>query len=215
MKHDIIIATFAVLVGCFPLGACRHSGARSPEALRDAYKQALSKNNPEAAYALLSPELQATVPRSEFVARWNAHAEERAAAVRATVPAAMQAPIRGGQTIHGNTILTWTFVGKRYQIVRGLPGLADTSTPIQTIRAFLASVRAADLGRIHSLLSDELAARLGDDWNHRATLIEAMLETPGAIEYSSDMQRAVLRYEPGRALTLEQTPDGWRIRSWQ
>ena len=39
--------------------ACRSTGARSPEALRDAYAQALRKDDPDAAYALLSPELQA------------------------------------------------------------------------------------------------------------------------------------------------------------
>ena len=57
--------------------------------------------------------------------------------------------------------------------------------------------------------------RLRDDWSRRADLLEQLLTQPGAIEYTTGMQRAILRYEPGHALTLEQTPQGWRILSLQ
>lgn len=203
--------TFLALTLALP--ACRSArGARSPEALRDAYAQALKRDDPDAAYALLSPELQARTPRAEFRARWQAQTRERAAAqtALASLPPAQRAAIAGGQTVHGDRVLTWVDVAGRYQIVDGLPGLPNSSTPAQTIRAFLAAVRG-DFRNLEALVSDELAARLRDDWGRRATLIEALLEQPGAIEYSSDMQRAVLRYEPGRALTLEQTPAGWRL----
>jgi hypothetical protein len=206
-----------LLLGLALLAACRASGARSPEALRDAYAQALRRDDPDAAYALLSPELQAATPRAAFQARWKAQAAERAQAQRdlAALPAPYRRPIPGGQTVHGDRVLTWVEVGGRYQILHGLPGLPDSSTPAQAIRAFLAALRAADLHTLEALASDELAARLREDWNRRATAIEALLEQPGAIEFSSDMQRAVLRYEPGRALTLEQTPAGWRLTALQ
>lgn len=200
------------------LQACRGSGgARSPEGLRDAYAQALKRDDPDAAYALLSPELQAHTPLGEFRARWRAQSGERAVArdELANLPPAQRAPIAGGQTIHGDRVLTWVKVGGRYQIVTGLPGLPDISTPAQAIRAFLAAIRGADLRGLEAVVSDELAARVRDDWGRRAALIEARLEQPGAIEYSSDMQRAVLPYEPGRALTLEQSPSGWRLTAVQ
>lgn len=200
------------------LPACRSSrGARSPEALRDAYAQALKRDDPDAAYALLSPELQARTLRAEFRARWQAQSAERAQAqtALASLPPAQRAAIAGGQTVHGDRVLTWAEVAGRYQIVAGLPGLPDISTPAQAIRAFLAAVRGADLRGLEALASDELAARLRDDWSRRAALIEALLDQPGAIEYSGDMQRAVLRYETGRALTLEQTPTGWRLTGVQ
>jgi hypothetical protein len=198
-------------------GACRTSGARSPEALRDAYAQALRRDDPDAAYALLSPELQAATPRTTFRARWRAQSAERKAAQNAlaALPPAYRAPIAGGQTVHGKHVLTWTEVAGTYQIVGGLPGLPDTSTPAQAIRAFLAAVRRADLHTLEALVSDDLAGRLRDDWERRATAIEALLDQPGALEFSSDMQRAVLRYEPGRALTLEQTTAGWRLMALQ
>lgn len=199
------------------LSACRPIGARSPEALRDAYAQALRRDDPDAAYALLSRELQAKTSREAFRARWKAQASERKAAQAAIkdLPASHRAAILGGQTVHGDRVLTWAQVGGHYRIVAGLPGLPDSSTPAQAIRAFLAAVRSADLHTLEALVSDELAARLRDDWNRRATVIESLLEQPGAIEYSSDMQRAVLRYEPGRALTLEQSPAGWRLTALQ
>lgn len=197
--------------------ACKHAGARSPEALRDAYAQALRRDDPDAAYALLAPSVQATTTREAFRARWKSAASERAAALAAIgdLPKTHTRAIAGGQTVHGDRVLTWTEVGGRYQIVQGLPGLPDTSTPAQTIRAFLTALRAADLHTLEALVDDDLAARLRDDWNRRTTAIEALLNQPGAIEYSSDMQRAVLRYEPGRALTLEQTPAGWRLTALQ
>lgn len=212
-----------LLLGLFLLalplssGACRSVGARSPEALRDAYAQALRRDDPDAAYALLAPELQAATTREAFRARWKAQAAERKAALTAIsgLPPAYRAPITGGQTVHGDRVLTWTEVAGRYQIVAGLPGLPDTSTPAQAIRAFLAAVRRADLHALEALVNDDLAGRLRDDWNRRATAIEALLEQPGAIEFSSDMQRAVLRYEPGRALTLEQNTAGWRLTALQ
>ena len=206
------------LLALLAVSACRGSrGARSPEALRDAYAQALKRDDPDAAYALLSPELQARTPRAEFRTRWKAQAGERAAAQTAltNLPKAQHAAISGGQTVHADRILTWAEVAGGYQIVAGLPGLPDSSTPAQTIRALVAAIRGADLRNLEALVSDELAARLRDDWGRRTALIEALLEQPGAIEYSSDMQRAVLRYESGRALTLEQSPAGWRLTALQ
>ncbi len=198
-------------------GACRTSGARSPEALRDAYAQALRRDDPDAAYALLSPELQAATSPEIFRARWRAQSAERKAAqaTLTALPPAYRAPLPTGQTVHGKHVLTWAEVGGTYQILGGLPGLPDTSTPAQAIRAFLAAVRRADLHTLEALVSDDLAGRLRDDWERRTTAIEALLDQPGAIEFSSDMQRAVLRYEPGRALTLEQTTAGWRLTALQ
>lgn len=209
-------ALIVVLVGC--AAACRPSGgARSPEALRDAYARALAADDPAAAYALLAPELQATTPREAFVARWKAQAAERGAARAAleTLPPALKAPLRGGETVHDRAVLTWAQVGGRYQIVAGLPGLPDLSTPAGAIRAFIAAVRGADLGALSALFTDDLSSRLRDDWNRRADLLEQLIAQPGAIEFTPGMERAILRYEPGRAITLEQTPQGWRIVALQ
>ncbi|WAS98217.1 hypothetical protein [Nannocystis punicea] len=198
--------------------ACRGGGgARSPEALREAYARALTADDPAAAYALLGPELRAATSKEVFTARWKAQAAERSAAKAAldTLPPALKPPVRGGETVHDGAVLAWAMVGGHYQVVTGLPGLPDLSTPAGAIRAFLAAVRRADLGALSALLADDLSSRLRDDWNRRADLLEQLLKQPGAIEYTPGMERAILRYEPGRALTLEQTPQGWRIVALQ
>ncbi|MCY1062509.1 hypothetical protein [Nannocystis sp. SCPEA4] len=185
--------------------------------MRDAYARALAADDPAAAYALLSPELRAATSKEAFTARWKTQAAERAAAKAAldTLPPALKAPVRGGETLHEGAVLSWAQVGDGYQVVSGLPDLPDLSTPAGAIRAFVLAVRRADLDALSALLADDLSSRLRDDWNRRADLLEQLLKQPGAIEYTPGMERAILRYEPGRALTLEQTPQGWRIVALQ
>ena len=61
------------------------------------------------------------------------------------------------------------------------------------------------------MLSDGLVDAIDEDWSARVDAIELALEEPGGLELSADLRRAELRYEEGRAVSLEQTPDGWRI----
>jgi hypothetical protein len=194
--------------------ACSHGQARSPERLRDAHVAALEANDPAAAYALLAPDVRAAVPFEEFAARWKADADEHAAAVATAklLDPALEAPLHGGTTVHaGGRVLRWTQVDDELQVVDGLPGRPDTSTPAQTVRAFIAAVRTADLAEVRGLLGEALVEAVDEDWSERVDAIERALEEPGALDLSADLRRAELRYETGRVLTLEQTPEGWRI----
>ncbi|MEM7160044.1 MAG: hypothetical protein AAF799_44810 [Myxococcota bacterium] len=203
-----------VLVAVLGLAACGPRHARSPAQLRDAHVAALEGNDPKAAYALLSPDVQATVSYEQFEARWKADAAEHQAASQAAddLPAALKTPIEGGTTVHsGGHVLRWTRVGDDLLVSDGLPGRPDTSTPAQTVRAFVAAVRRADLAELRVVLGDSLLAVIDEDWNQRVDAIEQALEEPGALDLSADLRRAELRYDVGRAVTLEQTPQGWRI----
>lgn len=203
-----------LLLGVALLPGCRHRQARSPTRLRDAHVAALKADDPHAAYALLSPDLRAATPYEDFEARWKADRAEHAAAISAaeSLPAELAAPIHGGTTMHpGGRVLVWTEVGEELLVTDGLPGRPDTSTPASTVRAFIAAVRQADLGEIRSLLGDELVGAIDEDWSARVDAIELALEEPGGLELSADLRRAELRYEEGRAVSLEQTPHGWRI----
>lgn len=199
--------------------ACKTAGgASSPERLVAAHQQALIKDDPQAAYALLSPEAQAKTPYDAFAARWRADAAERSATVEAAreMPPDQRGVTRSGSTVHpGGHVLQWTEVGGRYVVTAGLPGRPQAATPAQAIRSFIAAVRRADLDEVRGLLTDELASALEEDWQARVDAIEAALEEPGTLELSGDFQRAALRYEPQHAVTLRQTPAGWRIMSLQ
>jgi limonene-1,2-epoxide hydrolase len=204
----------ATAVLCVLATACVAQQARSPARVRDAHVAALRDDDPAAAYALLSPELRAATPKAEFEARWKADAAEHEAAIAAaeSLDPALAAPLHGGTTVHeGGRVLQWTQVDDELQVVDGLPGRPDTSTPAQAVRAFVAAVRRADLAEVKGLLGESLLEAVDEDWSDRVDAIERALEEPGALDLSADLRRAELRYEAGRALTLEQTPQGWRI----
>ena len=193
---------------------CGHTHPRTPEQLRAAYARALATNDPDAAYALLAPEVQAKISREDFRTRWKGQPRERRAAAAAVqrLPEQQSLALREATTAHGNgATLRWVDIDGRYRVVSGLPGVPNRETPSQAIRAFLDAVRAADWSGIRALLSDELAARLQEDWLARAAAIERALDQPGNLYLSRDSRRAELRYDRGRSLLLEQSPTGWNI----
>lgn len=196
------------------LASCSGMQHRSPEQLREAYVEALPGDDAKAAYAMLAPEVQAEVPYEAFEARWNAEKADRTQRAKTAADMSPEAGVglRGGTTAHdGGRVLTWAELDGVYYVTDGLPGSPQSTTPAQTVRALIAAVRDADLTDIKALLSDELTEALAEDWQARVDAIEAALDRPGSIELSPDLRQAELRYDTGKALTLEQTPTGWRI----
>jgi hypothetical protein len=203
------VALFAGLVG---LAGCKRATTPTPQRLRAAQLAAMQGDDPEAAYALLSPAAQARTPKAEFVARFRDQKAERAAMVTAAKAADASAPVLEGTTLHdGGRALSWTWIDDRYWVVDGLPGRQRAATPAEAIHAFLDAVRRTDLSAVSATLGESLVEAIDEDWQARADAIEQALQDPGAIELSADAQRAELRYEPERALRLEQSPEGWRI----
>ena len=196
------------------LGACAAGARRSPDGLRDAYAAALRSNDADAAYALLAPEVQARTDIEAFRARWEANREQHEAALDAiaNIDSDRKNPVLTGTTAHpGGVVLHWTYTSLGFMVVDGLPGIPDTSTPQATARALVAALRSVSDAQLERVLSAEMLERIGEDWNSRADAIETALEEPGAISYSADNSRAVLRYGAGRAITFEQTTSGWRV----
>ena len=207
-----------VLLAVVTVAGCKTRGPRSPEKLRDAHVAALRADDAKQAYALLAPEVRATVPYREFAARWQADAAEREQAIARAqgLDAALQRAVLEGTTVHaGGRVLRWVRTEDGYVVVDGLPGVAQTQTPAQTVRALIEAVRTTDLARVRRLMGDDLAKRVTEDWQARVDALEAALERPGSIELSPDLLRAELRYEPNRVLSMEQTPKGWRIVSFE
>lgn len=200
------------------LSACAATGPRTPEALRQAQLAAMADDDPKAAWRLLAPEVRAATDYETFAARWRADVKERAAtrAAAKALPAALAKPIRQGTSIHaGGVVLGWTAIDGHWLVISGLPGDRRATTPAEAIRGFVAASRTADLGGLQRYLAPELAEAIRRDFAARVESIDAALAKPGAIELSDDLRRAQLRYEPSRILTLEQTPQGWRITAFE
>lgn len=201
------IALALVCTACGP----RHSA--TPEDLRRAWAKSLRDDDPEAAWALLSPQAQARIGKEAFMARWERDAGDRKAALQASkdLSGARATPVLGGRTTHpGGETLTWVRLGDGYYVSSGLPTRAWTITAEGTIRAFVAQLRRLADAKLDHLVSPELLERVSDAWAERADAIEAALERPGSLELSAAYDRAVLRYEGG-AIVLERTDAGWRV----
>jgi hypothetical protein len=193
---------------------CAAGAKRSPEGLRDAYAAALRSDDPDAAYKLLAPDVQARTDIEEFRKRWAESRSQHEAALAALneLDDDRKAPVMTGTTTHeGGVVLHWAHTSKGFLVVDGLPGIPDTSTPAATARALVAVLRGISSAQLERVLATDMLERLGDDWNARADAIEAALEEPGSLSYSADNSRAVLRYGGGRVITFEQTSGGWRV----
>lgn len=194
--------------------ACAHDPGRGPEQLRQAYADALRRDDPDAAYDLMSAEAQSRISREAFRERWEQDAKERKAQLNGIrkLDADHSQTVMTGMTTHeGGALLHWTHVDGEWLVVEGLPGTYDTSTPATTIRAFIRALRTLDFHGVATLLDPELASQLREDWTSRAERIEKALGEPDKLDLSLDLRRAVLRYGTTQQITLEQTPRGWRI----
>lgn len=194
--------------------ACAAGAKRSPEGLRDAYAAALRADDPDAAYALLAPEVQARTDIEAFRKRWAVSKQQHEAALEALdqLDDDRKAAVMTGTTTHeGGVVIHWTHTNQGFLVVDGLPGIPDTSTPAATARALVAMLRGISSAQLDRVMTTELLERFGEDWSARADAIEAALEEPGSLSYSADNSRAVLRYGGGRTITFEQTTGGWRV----
>lgn len=202
-----------LIVLAFPLAlACKPNPRRGPEQLREAYLDALEADDPDAAYALLSPDVQARVSREEFKARWDDQADERAAIIERG-RAVDTEPVMSGTTAHpGGRVVRWVEVDGQFVIASGLPGIPDVSTPDATVRALIAALRARDEHALEGLVEEELLAETREELEVRLEAMEDALGSPSAFDYTPDMTRAVLRYARGRSLVLERGDDElWKI----
>ena len=214
MKPSWILTTlFFLPVASSPL-ACLPSPTTTPERLRHAYQRALVEDQPEQAYALLSPDLQKKTSLPEFKKQWENNAQERKASLLALQDKQARSDhptVYGGTTQYADgKSLLWTRKDNRYLVVSGLPGQPDSRTPESTIRTLLATLHEQRQHKLDALLSQDLLEHNAKQWTLRVEAIEAALVLPDAIRYSSDQQRAVLRYAPNRAIVLQRETKGWR-----
>ncbi|TPV94673.1 MAG: nuclear transport factor 2 family protein [Myxococcales bacterium FL481] len=194
--------------------ACRIRGPQTPDALREAYAQAIRDDDPDAAFELLSHEAQQRVGREAFRANWRAHRAELEATAREIdqLDAATAEPVWYGTTSHpSGRVVRWESIDGHYRAVDGLPERADLSSPQRAISELVAALRRSGSTPLAAIATEELNARIDRRWLDTADAIERALADPRALEVADDGTHAVLTYGAGRYLVLQQIDGQWRV----
>lgn len=189
---------------------CAHAPSRSraldPEPAIAAWRDAIARNDPHAAYLLLSSSLRARLSEADFTLQWKSTQADLSVQEEA-----LQAPhpVRDatGETDDGRA---WPLArdpdGWRVAVARPLEAGGDT--PEDTVRRLVAAVEARDFDAVLALLAEPERALLEQALADRVTRLKAALRK-GAIESTGNAAR--LRYDPRYHLDLVQENGRWRI----
>jgi hypothetical protein len=194
------------LLAPFLLGwGCAHT--RGPEDAARAWIAAVDRDDPAAAYALLSTEVQREVPKEQFLERWRANRE----AARMESPALRQgiqggavkeARILYGEGLWAELALERPPSGATWRLLDvPTPRTPHVTTPERALEVFIQQLSGRDWDAISKLMTP--ATREAVDKDLRERMRE--LKEAGKIEINGEKGHVrVGRLE----LILERTPQG-------
>lgn len=224
-------------LGCQPLQMVRPA---DPRQTLDQYRRALASDNAQAAYDLLSPDAQTSVPRELFTNVWGSTKEERAEQQTqlATLDSQRGHPDRQGARLIPLLRLSMSggsLVPSELQLSAGPTGVwrvaspelapLATTTPEGALRALLEALDGRNLALMLRLLSPATRQAVEDELQERAERLRAALAAglgapsePSRPNTSSlprlelTGNRARLQYDPRFFIELVREKDGWRVR---
>lgn len=187
----------------FFLAACASSP--SPESAIDAYRAALRRDDPGAAYALLSKEVRATLTLEGFVAQWRALKAERLAQAEQLARARVVA--LEARVTAGGSVLQLRDEGSGWRVQQSAwPGEA-LQTPEAAMRALARAVERRDYDAFAKLLSKGRREKLERALRRRLDALKAALARP--LEVEGD--RVVVQLDPEHRLWLVRENGAWRV----
>ena len=232
-----LLLTVLSSLGCQPLQTARPA---DPRQTLDQYRRALASDNAQAAYDLLSPDAQTSVPRELFSNIWGSTKEERAEQQTqlATLdnqrtpldrPGARLIPLlrlsmSGGSLVPSELQLSAGPTGVWRVASPELAPLA-TTTPEGALRALLEALDGRNLALMLRLLSPATRQAVEDELQERADRLRAALAaglstpadssrptTVGPPRLEITGSRARLQYDQRFFIELVHEKDGWRVR---
>jgi hypothetical protein len=199
-----VLAMLAAL-GCAhaPPPATRSS---DPEPALVAWREAIAKNDPHAAYRLLSSALRARVSEADFALQWKA-AQADLSGQQEALHAAHPVRQAAGELSDGRA---WPLVHDpdRWRIAAAHPIEPGGDTPEDALRRLIAAVEARDFDAVVALLAEPLRGTLEQALADRLARLKAALRK-GAIEASGNTAR--VRYDPRYHLDLVRENGRWRV----
>ena len=207
----------------FALGLIAPAGCARPlpdPALRTlrSYKQALDRDDPQAAYALLSPALQQSLPREQFIELWREQRPERLEQARQLGQLLDErGQLRRREALSSRALLTlphgaqlavvpaassWRVLEPDLQAVRA-------QTPEDALRLLLLAVEQRSYPAVLRLLTVSERQTLEAELRERLERLRAALSRGQTPEVNGG--RARLSYDPRFFIELKKEPDGWRV----
>ena len=191
---------------------CAHAPRSTPPRAADpaptlrAWADAVARDDPHAAWRLLSPALRAHLGESDFVLHWKAaHAEL----------ADQQDALRTGAVVRQAAVAApdgraWPLVHEdaRWRIAAPRPTEAGGETPEDTLRRLVAALQARDVDALLALLAEPLRTTLEQALEDRLAGLESALRR-GPIDSSGDLAR--VRYDSRYHIDLIRENGRWRV----
>jgi hypothetical protein len=180
--------------------------ASDPEPALAAWRQAIAKNDPHAAYQLLSSALRTRVTEADFALQWKA-AQADLSAQEEALHAPHAVRHAAGELADGRA---WPLVhdSDRWRIAAAHPIDPGGDTPEDALRRLIAGVDAHDFDAVVALLAEPLRGTLESALADRLARLKAALRR-GAIEASGNTAR--VRYDPRYHLDLVRENGRWRV----
>lgn len=187
-------------------------GPSATDALR-AWNEAVDRDDPRAAYALLSPAAQKQVPYEDFERRWRAHPEERrrqAHALGASLGGAAQIPERATVTLHDGQTATLVREGDVWRLESPLVSSVSAARPQDALRQFAIAVENRNFHAVMALLTSTRRDGLNQVIERFTTGLKA--HVGGEIVITGD--RAFIQWDDGKdkwKISLKLEDGQWRI----
>jgi len=207
-----ILVVLAASVGCAHAPPKSPPPTSDPEPALAAWRGAIAKNDPRAAYQLLSTSLRARITAEEFALQWKAAQADLSAQEEALhQPHAVRQA--SGELSEGRA---WPLVRDpdRWRIAAPHPFEPGGDTPEDTLRRLIAAVEARDFDALLGLLAEPLRTTLEQALSDRVTRLKTALRR-GGIENSGGSSAtgsiARVRYDSRYHIDLVQENGHWRV----
>jgi hypothetical protein len=190
---------------------CAHPGQRprDPSPTLHAWSAAIARNDPHAAYQLLSSSLRARLSEADFTLRWKASPAELSAQEDALrgAPVARQASAR----LRDGRALPLVREGDAWRLASPHTVDEGADTPEKLLRLLVDAIDARDVDALMRLLADPLRASLEQALGDRVDKLRAAINK-GGIEATGDHAR--IHYDSRYHIDLVQENGQWRVRDF-
>ena len=206
------ILAMLALFGCAHRTPASRAATADPEPAIAAWRDAIAKNDPHAAWALLAAPLRARIHAEEFALQWKAAAADLSAQEEA-LHQAHAARRASGELTDGRA---WPLMrdADRWRVASPHPFEPGGDTPEDAVRRLIAAVDARDFDAVVALLAEPLRTTIEQALGDRVSRLKTALRR-GGIEAaggpSASGSTARLRYDPRYHLDLVQENGRWRI----